>query len=51
MSDGKTNESRHYNTIIGLSHDANVGLRYHIGPLVTEADIISFAQEECRKSG
>ncbi len=51
MIDGKTDESRHYNTIIGISRDASVGPRYRIGPLVTEADIISFAREKCEKSG
>ena len=47
----KVNECRHYNTIIGTSRDAEVDPRYRIGPLVTEADIISSARGECGKNG
>ena len=47
----EANETRRYNTILGTSGEASDGPRYSIGPLVTEADILAFAQDECRRSG
>ncbi len=50
-SDNTRDETRRYNTILGTSGEASDEPHYSIGPLVTEADIIAFARDECRRSG
>lgn len=50
-SSGKATEGRYYNTIIGTSRNAGGRVRYCIGALVTEQDIIGLARDECDRSG